>query len=85
MRAIYNDGSTSEYFVEDEKTLVYEMSADKFFYGILASSVRRGGRLSLQGCFPKGVVGTLRPATLADFEFFRVVPPKSSSICTVEL
>lgn len=62
------------YFVENENTLVYLM--ENGAYGVLAGSVIRGGRNWLDGWFPAACAGKMRPATLADFDAYRVMPPK---------
>jgi hypothetical protein len=62
------------YFVEDENTLVYLM--ENGAYGILAGSVIRGGRNWLDGWFPAACAGKMRLATRADFDLYRVMPPK---------
>lgn len=60
------------YWVEGEHTLLYHFEG-QYLYGVLQGSLLAGGRDWKNGvAFP--VQSNLRPATLADFERFRICP-----------
>lgn len=61
----------SKYFVLNENTLCYRIDGS-FMVGVLAGSVLRGGHDPKNGCTVVGELDTIRPATVADFDFFRV-------------
>lgn len=67
----------SHYFVYREHSLVYrcdDWGPRPLFYGVLASSILRGGFSPMTGvCCPDEQ--DLRPANLDDFRDLRVVPP----------
>jgi len=68
------------YYVANENTLCYRQShwtgLGYVMYGVLAGLLLRGGHNHLDGPFPFNPAwDKLRPATLADFEIYRVVPP----------
>lgn len=62
-----------KYIVKNESTLCYRQEGSHFV-GVLAGSVLRGGHNPLYGPVCISPNDTVRPATLADFEFFRVSP-----------
>lgn len=60
----------TSYHVENGHTLLYRQANDQF-YGILAGKPQLGGRDWKDGiCAPDEK--NLRPATISDFDFFRV-------------
>lgn len=62
--------SDTKYFVEGGHTLLYSIPGS-IFYGILAEMVHRGARgASGTNCMPDP--SDLRPATIEDFDDFRV-------------
>jgi len=67
----------SAFYVKNENTLGYTRpDAEAFWFGILHASVLKGsthGRLDAWTYLSP--LDRLRPATLADFEEYRVVPP----------
>lgn len=64
------------YVVLDEHTLGYLLEASSQLMGVLAGSALRGGHDWKNGPVPITPGDPrIRPATLADFETFRVVPP----------
>lgn len=66
----------TKYVVMDEHTLGYINPAQPRMMGILHASVLRGSPFGrLDGVVPIGDTKTLRPATVADFAVYRVVPP----------
>ncbi len=73
-----NIGGTAKYVVLNENTLGYLNEVTPNTMGVLASSVIRGGHLWIDG--PVTIVPTvdkLRPATLEDFDAYRIaVPPE---------
>ena len=67
--------NNDKYFVSDENTLCYHIPNHPWgWFGVLGSSVLRGGLNSDDGSYPPSMAKNVRPATLADFEFFRVSP-----------
>lgn len=62
-----------KYIVKNENTLCYRQEGTQFV-GVLAGSVIRGGHNPLNGSIIIAPSDALRPATLEDFEFFRVCP-----------
>lgn len=67
----------TRYVVMDEHTLGYLIPQTPDCIGVLAGSVLRGGHDPMQGTAPIATGRTvLRQATRADFDFFRVAPPK---------
>lgn len=64
----------AKYFVLNENTLCYVIKGGYPFLGVLAGSVIKGGHSPLNGSICVGSLDKLRPATLADFEAFRVSP-----------
>lgn len=74
----------TQYYVKDGHTLGYIDDRQPNSFGVLAGKPQLGGHDSLQGYVQVSRLDVLRPATLADFEFFRVSPkghmPKSISI-----
>ncbi|PNE59582.1 hypothetical protein A8H39_00075 [Paraburkholderia fungorum] len=66
----------AKYVVMDEHTLGYVMDEAPNYIGVLAGSVKRGGRNPLDGpAIIAAGITRLRPATEVDFEFFRVAIP----------
>lgn len=62
---------TITYVVMDENTLAY-LNPDSQFAGVLAGKPQLGGHGPMDG--PCVISENIRPATLADFEFYRVSP-----------
>ena len=65
----------SKYFIYREHTLCY-LPEGGWLYGVLASSVVRGGYDPTRGSICVTDPENLRPATPADFEEYRCLPPK---------
>jgi hypothetical protein len=67
----------TKYLVGDEHTLVYQQEGTNRL-GVLHGSILRGSPYGgpLQGPVPAFMFKVLRPATLQDFEDYRVMPPK---------
>lgn len=65
--------NAGKYIVKNENTLCYRQDGSHFV-GVLAGSVLRGGHNPLYGPVCIAPTDTVRPATLADFEFFNVCP-----------
>jgi len=64
--------TSTTYHVEGEHSLLYRQEG-MHDYGILTGKPQLGGRNWIDGvCIPDP--RDLRPATVADFEFFRVCP-----------
>ncbi len=61
-----------KYIVVNENTLGYRISNGEI--GVLHGSVIRGGRNWMNGPFLLSPNDKVRPATLADFESYRVCP-----------
>jgi precorrin-3B methylase len=68
----FNDAT---YYVMNGNTLGYIFDEQPGVLGVLASKPQLGADLSEE---PKTITSSdkLKPATLKDFEFFRVQPPK---------
>jgi hypothetical protein len=66
---------TTKYFVCNENTLCYQMEGDPML-GVLGGKPQSGGRSNspLEEPFFASPLDKLRPATVKDFEFFRVSP-----------
>ena len=62
------------YAVLNEHTLGYVTDAQPNWFGVLASKPQRGGYDPKNGPVSIANGAGLRPATLADFEFYRVCP-----------
>lgn len=64
---------TTKYFVCNENTLCYQMEGDTIL-GVLGGKPQLGGRSNspLEEPFHAGPLDKLRPATKADFDYFRV-------------
>lgn len=63
----------SKYVVKNENTLCYRQEGSELL-GVLAGSVIRGGHDWKNGAVSVGPSDTLRPATLEDFDAYRVCP-----------
>jgi len=68
--------SEVQYFVFNENTLCYLREGD-YRYGVLAGSVIRGGRNPLEGMTIRFDSDVVRQATVADFDAYRVMPPRA--------
>lgn len=68
----------AKYLVGDEHTLLYSQEGSNLL-GVLHGSILRGSPFGgpLQGPLPRSMFKDLRPATLADFETYRVMPPRN--------
>lgn len=64
-----------QYFVFNENTLCYLQEGDPR-YGVLAGSTIRGGRNPLDGMVIRSDLDRVRQATLADFDAYRIMPPR---------
>jgi len=64
---------STQYFVCNENTLCYQNDGDTCL-GVLADKPIKGGRAWLSGPFTPTPSDRLRPATLADFDYYRVDP-----------
>lgn len=64
----------TRYYVLNEHTLCYTICGSPELLGVLAGSVIRGGHDWKNGPVSAGGSDTLRPATLEDFEAYRVSP-----------
>lgn len=63
-----------KYVVLGEHTLCYRIPQTPSVLGVLSGSVVRGGYSPLNGPVSTMPGDELRPATLEDFDFFRVCP-----------
>lgn len=68
----------TRYVVKDENTLGFIFAHRPQILSVLAGSVVRGGANPRDGTVPIG--GTMRAATLADFEAYRVMPPSDMTM-----
>ncbi|MBT1509376.1 hypothetical protein KIP88_02580 [Bradyrhizobium sp. SRL28] len=62
-----------KYIVVNENALCYRIEGS-IFHGVLAGSVLLGGPDPMTGTIVVAPSDTVRPATVADFAFFRVSP-----------
>lgn len=60
------------YYVKNENTLGYIYSEQPEFFNILAGKPQLGGDNWMDGFVAHGSSDKLRPATQADFDYFRV-------------
>ena len=68
---------TAHYFVLNGHTLGYTYEGNEPWFNILHASVLRGSTFDrLSGPVPLGPRDVLVPATQADFDAFRCVPPR---------
>jgi hypothetical protein len=68
-----NIGTVGGHYVLNEHTLCYSQVGTSF-YGVLAGKPQLGGHDWKNGPISVVSTDTLRPATLEDFEFYRVCP-----------
>lgn len=64
---------TTQYLVWNENTLCYS-EENSTMLGVLAGKAQTGGRDWINGPFIPAPTDSLRPATVKDFEYFRVHP-----------
>lgn len=75
---VVGNDSTTSYHVLNENTLGYIKQERPNWFGVLAGKPQLGGHDWKNGDVFIGRLDVIRPATLVDFDFYRVCPPPAN-------